>query len=171
MATTARDPQGREWRVRRRWLARPLRRPAFLGDGRDGSDCGDSWWAELIPYPDLGDMVASIVLAIVVAVLVLVFAVLVWPLLVALVDAVYLLLAALLAVAGRVLLGRPWIVEARRIDGVGEPLEWRVTGWRRSRLAIGEIRTAIARGETAPQPPATGRDDAVSPTELPGSVR
>jgi hypothetical protein len=151
MATTVRDPQGREWRVRRRWLARPFRRPAFLGEGRDGSSRGESWWGELVPFPDLGDLVGSIVVAIIAAALVIVFVVLVWPLLVALVDAVVLLLAALIGIAGRVLLGRPWIVEARRLDGVSEPLEWRVTGWHRSRLAISEIRTAIARGEAASQ--------------------
>jgi hypothetical protein len=56
--------------------------------------------------------------------------------------------------AGRILLGRPWTIEARivRPAGSGRQLEWSVPGWRHSGKVIGEIAYELAAGrEPTPQ--------------------
>jgi hypothetical protein len=51
---------------------------------------------------------------------------------------------ALVGLAGRILLGRPWLVEARSERG---ELAWRVRGALGSRRAMLEIANAFARGD------------------------
>lgn len=50
----------------------------------------------------------------------------------------------------RTLLGRPWVVQARRIDSSDEPLSWQAAGWRSSGRLIDEVAGALEAG----RPPA-----------------
>jgi hypothetical protein len=63
-------------------------------------------------------------------------------------------LGALLAagVIGRVLLRQPWVIEARSNDPLtsGRQLEWRVTGWRKSRKLIDQVAEDLATGRELP---------------------
>jgi hypothetical protein len=49
---------------------------------------------------------------------------------------------------GRIVLGRPWLVEARTLSGVSQPrvLEWKIAGWKRSRTHIRQIASELAAG-------------------------
>jgi hypothetical protein len=150
MARTIRDPSGAEWRIRRRWLSRPLRRPRFarLRRGRGSST---SW----LDVGDLGGadgVFAYVALVVLVIVVLVVFVLFVWPLLLALADAVVILLAAVAAAVGRLAMGRPWTIEAVRSGCAAERLEWRVNGWRRSGRVIEDIAAALSRGESQPRP-------------------
>lgn len=57
-----------------------------------------------------------------------------------------LLIVVPLVVAYRVLLGKPWTLEAVTS---GERKLWHVPGWRASRRAVPRIAAALARGESA----------------------
>jgi hypothetical protein len=61
------------------------------------------------------------------------------PLLVFGLELVLLCLAIAAGAFARTLLGRPWVVQARRLDSTDEPLSWHVTGWRRSNQLIDEV--------------------------------
>ena len=130
------DPDAVEWEVGRRWLERP-------GWSRRRDVDGDGWW-----YADGGDVDGLLGIALVVAfVLLLVFGL---PLLVAVLG----LVVALGGLVARVLLGRPWLVEARNERG---ELAWRVRGVRRSRRAVEEVAAALARGDRGFSPPGSTR--------------
>lgn len=132
-AVKVHSPDGRTWRVTRRWVPwRPrLREPDPLA-GVDAGPVGD-------------DLLVGIVLAVVLT--------LVMPILLVVgVMAVEVLLAFALvplAVLGRVLLGRQWYVEVR--------LDWRVWteeragDWQESGLRIHALAQEIERGEV-PEP-------------------
>lgn len=64
-----------------------------------------------------------------------------------------LLIAAIVGVglAGRMLLGRPWTIEAMKQDA-GDAFEWKVRGWR----ASGELRESIAQQLEATGQPTGG---------------
>ena len=144
-----RSPDGRTWVVRRRWVPRlgaetvwgrfhrrfrqTVKRTSDVADADPG--CLDL----------LGEgLVAAI--AVVLAVIVLIFVLI--PLLVAVVDVVIVLLLALLGVAGRILLRRPWTVEARADDGA--VLVWRVVGWRASGEQVDRAAEHITAGAVPP---------------------
>ena len=127
-ARTVVDPEGRTWRVKRRWLHRSLhwRGP----DGVDVADAGSL--TDVVPFldDDLGCLPAiGIVITGVTAVLVAIFFVL--PAIVFAVELVVLLLAVGIGVLARVILRRPWTVEAR-LAGTNQGREWKVVGWRAS---------------------------------------
>ncbi|HIZ97677.1 MAG TPA: hypothetical protein H9805_03775 [Candidatus Janibacter merdipullorum] len=126
------DPQGRTWRVSRRWM--PWRRKSSTGDWGTGPDLAGN----------LGDDPISMVIgcfAMILFIPVLVLAVVV--------AAEMLLLLALLpfAILGRVLLGRHWRVEVRE----GWTFAWEVEAgdWAQSRRTIEHV----AQGLRAGMPP------------------
>lgn len=138
-------PDGREWRVRRRWLPR-------LGS--------DSLWARFRRRTrrtrdmagDLADADPGCLdvlgegfvfaIGVVAGAIVLIFIVI--PLLVALVDVLVLLVLLVLSVLARIVLRRPWTVEAR--TAADEVRTWRVVGWRASGQRRDEVAAAIAAG-------------------------
>jgi hypothetical protein len=93
-------------------------------------------------FGDLGDVEA--VVAVVVAVVLIVFVII--PLLLFGVELVVVGGALAASIISRMLLGRPWTVEAERVGGRREVLSWSVSGWRRSDRAIDEIAQALAAG-------------------------
>ena len=112
---------------------------------RDGP-AGDGVIEGLFISPDVGDSWLSVGLA--VAVLLIVFVLL--PLLGVALELIVLLFVLWSGIVGRLILGRPWIVEAAPLDGSAEPVAVPVKGWRRS----GETATQLAR-----EIEATGRPD------------
>jgi hypothetical protein len=123
------DPEGVTWEVTRRWLEVPRWRI-------DGPNIGDMGGADLGGDLDLPGIVVWIVLTLALFVLLLVGL----PVLVFLV-------AVLVAIGGlvfRIVLRRPWLVQAT--SGIDERA-WRVRGTLGSRRAIHEIAAAIERGD------------------------
>ena len=107
------------------------------------------WWegiAHLGDIPDVGGGVLLVMvlvgLAVVVAIGLVVF---VLPAVIFVVDLLFVLVVAGLALLARVLFGRPWIVVARSDAYL---YEWAVVGWKASGAAIGLVKRAIARGES-----------------------
>jgi hypothetical protein len=120
-----RDPDGVEWNVTRRWLEVPAwRRARPRVEDLLGGDIGGD------------DLLAAIAVLILVAVLYW-FGIAFLLLLAALV-------VALVGLAGRILLRRPWLVETRSERG---ELAWRVRGALGSRRAVHEIAKAFVRGD------------------------
>lgn len=130
-----RSPDGRRWRTRRRWLERPL--PSSRRLWRKKKDeAADAW--------DLGQGLDALG-GFGIGLLLVVAAVIVFVLLLGI--AFELLAVALLLVSGlvsRVVLRRPWIIEAVDVDDSEERVAFAVEGWRDSGAALRELRTAIA---------------------------
>lgn len=120
------DPQGDEWVVRRKWAHRRLRWRGKKGAG------------DLFETADLiatgGDLpVIGVILMAVALLLVAIAAVMfVVPALVFVGELLFIVAIVGLGTFGRLLLGRPWTVEAREV-GEGDVYEWKVSGWRASR--------------------------------------
>jgi hypothetical protein len=133
-------PDGSRWRVRRRWLEQPL--PALrkrLRERRADLNAGDAldalWFADGI------DSVAPAVAIGIFAVLVVVV---VLPLLGVAIELLVLLVLLGAGVFSRVVLRRPWVVEAQCLDDGGRSIDYAVPGWRASSRAIEELRRTIA---------------------------
>lgn len=145
-------PDGRRWVVRRRWLPR-LGSETLWGRfhrrfRQSVRRAGDA--ADLDPgcLEIVGEGIVAAI-AIVVVVLVALFVAI--PLLVALVDVLILLVLAILGVVARVVLRRPWLVEARADDGT--VLQWKVVGWRASDEWRTRIRDLLEAGVALPSAP------------------
>lgn len=136
------SPDGGRWRVRRRWLDRPLpdvrKRFAEFREEHSGEDLVDGFW-----FVDLGDSPwASIALAVFLVLLVIVLL----PVLGIAFELVLVLLLLGSGLVGRVVLRRPWTVEAESLDGSERSASYAVKGWRRSGRAAIEVAKAIEVG-------------------------
>ena len=132
MSATITGPDGRIWTVRRRWVprlgsetlwgrfTRRFRRSANTGN--DGIDAT----ADASMFDLFDD---NIVIGIAIIIFLVFFVLVGWPLLIALLDVMLLLLLAVLGVIARVVFRRPWTIEARAGDDVRH---WRIVGWRAS---------------------------------------
>lgn len=163
---------GVEWTVRRRWLPRyegrglrerlhqrkaraAARRAAEEGKvgtaGKDGKarNKHGSRWFDVVDLPIIDDSLTAAIVS--VLVILLVIALIVWgvPLLLALVDLVFVVIVAVAGVVGRVLFRRPWTIEARAADGRQQ--EVRVVGWRKGGTVIDDLAAEIRHGR-APVP-------------------
>lgn len=123
----ATDPNGHEWTVRRKWVHRQLRwrgtrgsRALDLMDGADFADLG-------------GDLpvVGLILTAIAVLLVAIVAVILIIPALIFVAELLIVVGLVGLGLMGRVLLGRPWTVEAH-MEGTDHTYEWKARGWRAS---------------------------------------
>lgn len=106
--------------------------------------------SEGLAFPDPTDSpVATIGLLL----LAVALAVIVIPLLLFGIELIVLGFAIAAGIAARGLLGRPWVVQARRVGAQAPALIWLVTGWRGSRRLIEEVAAALAEGRepTAPE--------------------
>lgn len=135
-------PDGTRWRVRRRWLDRPAPKPwtrwrRQRAHRDDGADVGSRGVEALLDGIDSLALAAAVVAALALVVFVLL------PLLgIALELAIVLALLAS-AVFGRVVLRRPWTIEAVGVEDAGRRSAFAVTGWRRSRRALAALAAAI----------------------------
>jgi hypothetical protein len=129
-------PDGGSWLVRRRWLDRSL--PGLGKRFRAGrkkgleEDVVDGLWNVDIDGGWAGIAVAA-------ALLLIVFVLL--PLLGVALELIALIFVLCSGVVGRVVLGRPWTVEAVERDGRHQSVSFPVKGWRRA----GEAATGLAR--------------------------
>ena len=125
-------PDGTRWRVGRRWVPWRLRRRAW-----DLTELPELPVADVTLIDELFGGVVAVVVALIGAVLFVLFVI---PFLIAVLEAVLLLLVLVLGVVARVVLRRPWIVQAVQVGHHGR-LAWKAGGWRRS----GEVADVIAR--------------------------
>lgn len=147
---------GTTWTVRRRWT------PRYEGRGlrarwtehrrrrgrpdNDGGEGRTRWYDWLDPF-GFADSLTG--LAIAIALVVVVVLLFVWgvPLLLALVDLVLVLLVVAGGTVGRLLLRRPWHIEAVAADG--RRVDRHAVGWRGSREVRDELAAEIAHGRGA----------------------
>jgi hypothetical protein len=142
-------PDGRVWTVRRHWAPRLGGERVwdrFRRRFRQGADAASN--AGDVGDGCLGDLGDGIAVAIVVIVVVLVVLFVAIPIIVAIVDLLIVLLLAALGVAGRVLLRRPWLVEASAAGGLS--LEYRVVGFRASAQKRDDLANLLTVGATLP---------------------
>jgi hypothetical protein len=138
-------PDGAQWRVRRRWVDRPLpdlwRRWQSSREEISGGDLLEGAWNVDFGEAFQGDSPAAVIAGIVLLVLV-VFVLL--PLLGVALELIALIFLLGSGLLGRVLLGRPWIVEATNVDNPEPRAAYAVKGWHQSSEALRELRTAVA---------------------------
>lgn len=118
----------------------PRWRKARMGKIRPG-DAAEA----VFTVPDLGGL-DDLGVAVLVLLAVVVVALVVIPLLLFGIELILLGLLAAAGIAGRTLLGRPWIVQATPEDDSAHALTWRVVGWRRSSHLIAEVATSLGAG-------------------------
>ena len=131
------SPDGRRWRVRRRWSDRPLPslRRRFRANREEAVDnIGSVVGVDGVDSPSalFGGVVVAALLVLVVL-----------PLLGVALELIAVLFLLGSGVLGQLLLGRPWIVEAVPDDPEGGAV-YAVEGWRRSSQALRELRSSIA---------------------------
>jgi hypothetical protein len=146
---TVRASDGRTWVVRRRWTPRigqgsirdKLGR-RFKRSAKHSEKAGDYSMFSAILVDDFAVVVRWIVIVVVATLLIVLAA------FAAVVEIVLLVLLLLIGIGSRVLLDRPWIIEAVPDDG--ERLSWRQTGWRASADRRDQIATLLESGITPP---------------------
>jgi len=137
------SPDGERWRVRRRWSDRPMpniwRRMERSADeledsgvaprfGELGWYAGDGWAGVMVAF-------AAIVL----------FVILI-PVLGVALELIVLFIVLWSGLVGRLLLGHPWVVEARNLDDGERSAAYAVKGFRSAGHAVRELSAAIAAG-------------------------
>ncbi|MFL5816930.1 MAG: hypothetical protein ACJ76L_04940 [Conexibacter sp.] len=137
-------PDGVRWRVGRRWLNRPMPKPRWRRK-RTRDDDGElpgGWLpdAVLTGMDGLGGF--AFVVGALVAIAVFVFVLL--PLIGIAFELALVIGVATAGLFGRVVLRRPWTIEAVSLDDPARRHAFAVVGWRRSRRALAELGTAIA---------------------------
>jgi hypothetical protein len=95
--------------------------------------------------PDLGGL-DDLGVAVLVLLAVVVVAIVVIPLLLFGIELILLGLLVATGIAGRTLLGRPWVVQAIPEDDSAHALTWRVVGWRRSFRLLAEVTASLESG-------------------------
>lgn len=142
-AQAVQAPTGQEWHVGRRWITRRLpqwRKIPLDGNGR-GKDAAEA----VFGFPNFGDLEDLGAILLVIAALA-VFALILIPLLLFGIELIGLGLLIAAGIAGRTLLGRPWVVMATSTSDAASVMSWRVVGWRRSARLIDEVASALATG-------------------------
>lgn len=133
------SPDGARWRVRLRWLDRPLpdlrKRFREHREENSGENLLDGFW-----FIDTADS-PWVGIALSVALILLVFLLL--PLIGIAIELILIVLLLGSGLIGRVVLRRPWTVEAQNLDTAEHSTSYAVKGWQRSRRAATEIATAI----------------------------
>ncbi len=99
----------------------------------------------MLTIPDPGDLddIGAAILVFVALVVVVFVAV---PLLLFGFELIILGLVLAASIAGRALLGRPWIIQACPVEGDAQVMVWKVSGWRMSARVIGEVAMALNAG-------------------------
>lgn len=154
-ATQVLTPSGETWTVCRRWLpkrkvhwrGRPLRRRDRPTDVRHVG-------LHVVDLFDVLDLFESPLVVLFVLVLLGAMAIVTWlyviPMLLVFTDMVGVAALAALGVAGRLVLHRPWQIEA---TGPTQRVSWSVVGWKRGTRTIKLVAERLARGEIPPTDP------------------
>lgn len=155
-AVTVSDAEGRAWRVEVRWLpwAPRWRGPRPKGQKKNP---GDTRWYDWLdigePIAWFDEGLAGFVTAIVVVMLLIMAVLFVLPVFIFIIEILVVILVVVAAVALRVLLRRPWIVDAFPVDDPGAHLVWKVVGAGRARETVDVLAQQLAAGISVPQPP------------------
>lgn len=140
-------PDGTRWRVRRRWLDRPAPKPWTRWRRRrstkDDGEVAGAWGLEALMNGS--DSLAALSLAVAVAILLALFVFVLLPLLGIALELTLLVLVLTSGLLGRVVLRRPWTIEAVSVEDPARRSAFAVAGWRRSRRALAELAAAIER--------------------------
>jgi hypothetical protein len=133
-------PDGTEWRVGRRWLTRGMRHN-WAWRRKKGGDVADFDLLEGLPGLDL-DEALLFVAAVLVVLLVLI------PLLLFGFELVLVGCVLAASLVGRLLLGRPWLIEARTVTpaSAGRVVQWQVSGWRQSNELVRDVAADLTAG-------------------------
>ncbi|HEY6551663.1 MAG TPA: hypothetical protein VIY71_10740 [Solirubrobacterales bacterium] len=140
---TVSSPDGDQWQVRRRWLDRPLpkiRRALQNTNDESALEAALESGLKALSAPADED---SIPLAIGVAVAVALLVLILLPLIGVALEIAVLLVLLISGIVGRVLLRRPWTIEAVNLNHPQRSAAFAVKGWRRSTHAIDELATTI----------------------------
>jgi hypothetical protein len=156
--TLVTSPDGRAWKVRRRWVERPL--PNLRHRFRRGQEevKGESVLDGLL-IADATEGWAFLGIAVAIGIVVVILL----PLLGVALELIALLLVLVYGLFARVVLRRPWIVEAVDAGDVDERAAFAVKGWRDSSAALRELRTALA-STGPPERLSVGRPLATKPS-------
>jgi hypothetical protein len=161
---TVTSPDGGRWRVRRRWLDRPLPslRERFRKNKEEREPEADS-------AMDLGagfDLLSGTMTGVVIVGAVLLVVLVLMPLIGIALELIVLALLFGSSLVGRVVFRRPWTVEAVKVDDPQERVAFAVKGWRQSGQALSELRTAIP---AAGPPERLTAGEPLSPARRPGA--
>lgn len=138
------SPDGRVWRVRRRWVPKPPRLRERLSYRRKADTLGD-----LISMPDVGfldDFIGAIVVTVVFIAIVVILATIIFPFIAFTLELVVFAVLFTAGAIGRLVFGRPWRIEAKTIGAPYRTREIQAKGLRGSREAIDELAAEIASG-------------------------
>jgi hypothetical protein len=144
------SPDGRVWRIRRRWVPKGPRLRERLSYRRRGDTALD-----LLSLPDftwLDDFIGAIVGIVVLIAFVVLVATIILPFIALTAELVIFVVLFTAGVIGRFVFGRPWRIEARTIGAPHREREIFAKGWRGSREAIDELAAQIATDELQPSP-------------------
>lgn len=138
-------PDGVRWRVRRRWLQRSPPKPwTRWRRNRKRSDDGEvaaGWLPDALLTG--ADSLGGIGLVIGAVVVIAMFVFLLLPLIGIAFELALLIGFVLSGLFGRVVLRRPWTIEAVSPDAPARRRAFAVTGWRRSRRSLAALAAAI----------------------------
>jgi len=135
---TLTSPDGDQWQVRRRWLDRPVPKIRRSLRGVNEEVALESGLETL--SSGFGD---SIPLAIGAAIVVALLALVLLPLIGVALEIALLIALLSSGIVGRVLLRRPWTIEAVNLSHPQQSATFAVKGWRQSSRAINELATTI----------------------------
>jgi hypothetical protein len=165
-ARTVTAPNGERWRVGRRWLNRPVpklfrpRRARRQATG--GADRTEGILGALDPTMglDVGDSLALLGIAVGVFVVFLLVVFVLLPLIGIALELALAIGFVSSGLFGRLVLRRPWTIEAVSLDAPERRSAFAVTGWRRSGRALAALAAAI---ETTGPPAALPEAEPVAP--------
>jgi hypothetical protein len=133
------SPDGDRWKIKRRWLDRPvprIRESIRAADDRSPVDRGLDLWA----IPDVSDgLPAAIGIAIAAVVLIFVFL----PLIGIVLELAILIVLLCSGIVGKVFLRRPWVIEVIDLDNPERSSLFAVGGWQQSQRAMGALAQRI----------------------------
>jgi hypothetical protein len=134
------SPDGDSWRVRRRWLDRGLPK---LGKGfrRGRKEAEDSGFLDGIVF---FDGLAGTAIGLIAAALAVVVVIFLLPLFGVALELALLVLLLASGLFGRVILRRPWTVEAIDLDDSERSVAFAVKGYREAGRAADELATTIS---------------------------
>jgi hypothetical protein len=135
-------PDGREWKVSRRWVGRKVALRWVRTGGLDTPDLAMA----------MDSSVTGVLLGLGLLILAALVILLLLPLLILVGQILVILVLIAAGIASRLLFRRPWEVDAVTHGPPEESHVWRIVGWRNSDEAIREIADGLRQGMVAGAP-------------------
>lgn len=167
LSRAVKAPDGSAWTIERHWAPRPRwwrgleecsrdRRRAREKEKEHDHRKGGWGWLDVLQIGDVEAPIGAVLLIIAVALVVFLIVWFGWPMFVFALDTLLFIPLVLLTILTRVVLRRPWMLEAATSASPRGPRSviWKVVGWRRSSRAADRMAKAIAaNGDVAGSPP------------------